>query len=73
MGLYDVSMFMSFYGFGIGMMFANFHVCGMLLVFTDMLYMLTDEISKSKRSDIFKVTDVNFIRPCGFVDFALFY
>ena len=26
MGLYDVSMFMSFFGFGIGMMFASFHV-----------------------------------------------
>ena len=26
MGLYDVLMFMSFFGFGIGMMFASFHV-----------------------------------------------
>ena len=25
-GLYDVSMFMSLFGFGIGMMFASFHV-----------------------------------------------
>ena len=27
MGLYDVPMFMSLFGFGIGMMFASFHVC----------------------------------------------
>ena len=26
MGLYDVPMFMSWFGFGIGMMFAGFHV-----------------------------------------------
>ena len=26
MGLYDVLMFMSLFGFGIGMMFASFHV-----------------------------------------------
>ena len=26
MGMYDVPMFMSFLGFGIGMMFASFHV-----------------------------------------------
>ena len=26
MGLYDASMFMSLFGFGIGMMFASFHV-----------------------------------------------
>ena len=26
MGLYDVPMFMSLFGFGTGMMFANFHV-----------------------------------------------
>ena len=26
MGLYNVAMFMSLFGFGIGMMFASFHV-----------------------------------------------
>ena len=36
MGLYDVPMFMSL--FGIGMMFASFHVCGMML-FSDVSYM----------------------------------
>ena len=39
MGLYDVPMFMSLFGFGIGMMFTSFHVWGMMLLFCDMLYM----------------------------------
>ena len=26
MGMYDVTMFMSLFGFGLGMMFASFHV-----------------------------------------------
>ena len=38
MGLYDVPMFMSLYGFGIGRMFASFHVRGMMLLFSDVLY-----------------------------------
>ena len=47
MGLYDVPMFMSLFGFGIGMMFASFHVCGMMLLFSDMLYMLVRYASPS--------------------------
>ena len=40
--LYDVPMFMSLFGFGfgIGMMFASFHVLGMMLLFSNVLYML---------------------------------
>ena len=30
MGLYDVPMFMYLFDFGIGIMFANLHVCGMI-------------------------------------------
>ena len=37
MGLYDVPMFMSLLGFGVGMVFANFHVCGMALLFRAIL------------------------------------
>ena len=40
MGLYDVPMFMSLFGFGIRMMFASFHVSEMMLLFSDVLYML---------------------------------
>ena len=37
MGLYEVSMFMSLLGFGMGIMFANHHICGMML-FNPMMY-----------------------------------
>ena len=40
MGQYDVPMFMSLFSFGIGMLFASFHVCGMLPLFSDVLYIL---------------------------------
>ena len=40
MCLYDVPMLMSLFGFVICMMFASFHVCGMMLLFSDVLYML---------------------------------
>ena len=40
MGLYDVLTFMSSFGFWIGMMFASFHVWGIILLFSDILYML---------------------------------
>ena len=38
MGLYDVPMFISLLGFGISMMFTHFHVCGMMSLFSVMLY-----------------------------------
>ena len=47
MGLYDVPMFMSLFGFEIGMMFASFHVCGIMLLFSDVLYMLVRYASPS--------------------------
>ena len=38
--LYEVPMFMSFLGFDMGIAFANFHVCGQMLLFNAILYML---------------------------------
>ena len=32
MGLYDVPMFMSLLGFGIGMIFASFPMCGTVII-----------------------------------------
>ena len=32
MGLYEVPLSMSLLGFGMGTMFANFHMCGIMLV-----------------------------------------
>ena len=40
MGLYEVPMFISLLGFGIGILFPNFHVCRKMLLFSAMLYML---------------------------------
>ena len=62
MDLCNVPGFMSLLGFSIGMMFASFHMCGMML-FSDMLYMLVR--CESKRSDIFEVPHVDFIRSRG--------
>ena len=39
MDLYDVPMCMSLLGFVISMLFASFHMCGTMLLFSDMLYM----------------------------------
>ena len=65
MGLYDVLMVMSLFGFGIGMIFAIFHVCGMMLLF--MLYMLVRYASPNGPM---------FLRclmwPCGVVVFLCF-
>ena len=38
MGLYDVPMFMSLFGFGIGMMFASFHVSAGRMMFVKMVF-----------------------------------
>ena len=35
-------MFISLVGLGIGMLFTNFHVCRMVLVFNAMLYMVVN-------------------------------
>ena len=40
MSLYEEPMFMLLLYFGMGITFANFHVCGMILLFNAMLYML---------------------------------
>ena len=47
MGLCGVPMFMSLFDFGIAMMFASFHVWGMMLLFSYVLYMLVRYASPS--------------------------
>ena len=37
MGLYEVPLSMSLLGFGMGTMLANFHMCGIMLVFNRLL------------------------------------
>ena len=40
MGLYQVPLFMSLLGFGMGTMLANFHMCGIILVLCTVFNML---------------------------------
>ena len=40
MGLYEVPLFMSLLGFGMGAMLANFHMCGIMLVLRAVFNML---------------------------------
>ena len=42
MGLYEVSLSMSLFGFGIGTMLANFHMCGIMLVFLSYCTQITN-------------------------------
>ena len=37
MCLYEVPMFMSLFGFGLDMMCASFQMCGMVMLFSDVL------------------------------------
>ena len=47
MGLYDVPMFMSLFGLGMGMMFASFQTCDMVLVFSSMFNVCVRYVSTS--------------------------
>ena len=44
MGLYDVPCVLSLLGFGMGIVFAVFHIVGMLFVFSEMLYMCVSSV-----------------------------
>ena len=43
MGIYEVPLSMSLLGFGIGIMLANFHMCGIMLVLGAVFNMLVQE------------------------------
>ena len=45
MGLYEVSLSMSLFGFGMGTMLANFHMCGIMLVLRAVFNMLVRNVS----------------------------
>ena len=45
MGLYDVRLSMSLLGIGMGTMLANFHMCGIMLVFRAVFNMLVRNAS----------------------------
>ena len=46
MGLYDVPLAMSWLGFGMGNMLANFHMCGIMLVLRAVFIMLVRNASR---------------------------
>ena len=52
MGLYEVPLSMSLLDFGIGIMLANFHMCGIMLVLRAVFNMLFEEC-ESKRAHLF--------------------
>ena len=45
MSLYEVPLFVSFLGFGIGTMLANFHVCGIMFLLRAVLNILVRNAS----------------------------
>ena len=49
MGLYDVPMFISLLGFGMGIKFANFQVCRIMLLFSAILHMLGRNLSPGSK------------------------
>ena len=52
MSLYEVSLFMSLLGFGMGIMFATLNVCGRMRLFNATLSILVRYV-ESKRSHVF--------------------
>ena len=69
MDLFEVPMFMSLVGFGMDIMFANFHV--RMMLFNAMLYMLVRYVSQ-RGNMCFRCPMFNF-RTCGVVAFGVFY
>ena len=57
MGLYEVPLSMSLLGFGMGTMLANFHMCGIMLVFKSSFQHVREEC-ESKGAYVLKVPDV---------------
>ena len=63
MGLYEVPLSMSLLGFGVGTMFANFHVCGIMLVLRAVFNMLVRNASP-RGPMCFRCLIFNLSGPC---------
>ena len=63
MGLYEVPLSMSFLGFGMGTMLANFHMCGIMLVLRAVFNMLVRNASP-RRPMCFSCLMFNLSGPC---------
>ena len=71
MGLYEVSLSMSFLGFGMGTMLANFHMCGIILVLRAVFNMLVKNASPGGPM-CFWCLMFNLSRPCELL-FLLYF
>ena len=63
MGLYEVSLSISLLGFGMGIMLANFHMCGIMLVLRAVFNMLVRNASP-RGPMCFRCLTVNLSGPC---------
>ena len=63
MGLYEVPLSMSLLGFGMGTMLANFHMCGIMLVFRAVFNMLVKNASP-RGPMCFRCLMLNLSGPC---------
>ena len=63
MGLYEVPLSMSLFGFGMETMLANFHICGIVLVLTAVFNILVRNASP-RRPMYFRCLMFNLSGPC---------
>ena len=63
MDLYEVPLFMSLLGFGMGAMLANFHMCGIMLLFRTVINMLVRNASL-RGPMCFRCLIFNLSGPC---------
>ena len=63
MGLYEVPLFISLLGFGMGTMLSNFHMCGIMLVLRAVYNMLVRNASL-RGSMCFRCLMFNLSGPC---------
>ena len=70
--LYEVPLSMSLLGFGMGTMLANFHLCGIMLVFRAVLDMLVRNASP-RGLMCFRCLMLSLSGPCELLFFTLFY
>ena len=63
MGLYEVPLYMSLLGFGMGTMLANFHMCGIMLVLRAVFNVLVRNASP-RGPMCFRCLIFNLSGPC---------
>ena len=63
MGLYEVPLSMSLFGVGMGIMLANFHMCGIMLVLRAVFSMLVKNASP-RAPMCFRCLMFNLSGPC---------